>query len=113
MKLNRNSELVDIITTAAEDNNFTCSFDYSGRCMYGKTCFGIVGSLSNIGGFFIDLTTNILAIQEDNEDDSNMNELCGDLLNAFSSLSMDSMGLDSIIYFTRLKITENEEKENV
>lgn len=112
MKLDKNDELFDIITTAAEDNNFSCRDDYSGRCMYGKTCFGIVGNMSDIGGFFIGLTENVLAYQEDNEDNQVINEQCGDLLNCFNKVSIDSMGLDSIIYFNRLQITEDEEKEN-
>lgn len=102
-ELNVNEGLGRIIVDAAEANGFEPRFDYSGRGMYGKKCFGIVGSFSDIGGFF----TNVaMSCQEEEIELSDF----GDCV---TSVSMDNMGTESIIYFPRLIISQEEpEDEN-
>lgn len=60
--------------------------DYSGRNMYGATCFGIVGTIDSYTDFVLRL------VSEDH-----------DLAEAFvksNSLAQDDMGLSTIYYWT-------------
>ena len=72
--------------------------DYSGRGMYGDQCFGIV--VDDIGeafGFIAQLASReaVLAQHENRADD----------LRWMSGASMDSMGLSTIVYWPRVKVT--------
>ena len=94
IELNANEGLGKIIVDAARDNGFELYFNYSGRGMFGKKCFGITGNLSDIGSFFIDACMSC------------SEEEIYDLSDCFTSVQWDSLGIDKIFYFPRLLITE-------
>lgn len=73
--------------------------DYSGRGMYGASCFGIVtddpGLLLKLGAAL----QGLYLVEE------LRGELARELLEAMSaSVSQDSMGLSSIVYFPRVHV---------
>lgn len=61
---------------------------YSGRGMFGDTCFGLVGSRNDVIRFFIQLS------KKDEE-------LADDLLDRMAT---DNMGYDTIFYFPRFQL---------
>lgn len=82
-------ELRDLIESFCEDYGYSFYSDYSGRCMFGKTCVGIV----------CDDTNTAL---EELEDYLRENEC--DYADSISSYaSTDSMGLQMILYFPRVE----------
>lgn len=66
---------------------------YSGRGMYGRTCFGIVGGMSDFAKFICQLTQ----IDPD---------LAWDLS---QNVSRDSMAFDTIFYFPSYQLDEETE----
>lgn len=84
--------LTDREDASPEDAYLT--FDYSGRFMYGKTCFGIVGGISEYGRFLVQLAST------GPEGEDAAHELA-------QRVSTDSMGLDSIFYFPGVTISED------
>ncbi len=70
--------------------------DYSGRGMYGKTCFGITGGLSDYVEFLLQASM-VLGLDEARE--------------MFGAPSYDSMGWDTIYYFPNVKIREDDSFE--
>lgn len=62
--------------------------DYSGRGMFGETCFGIVGGDQEYAGFLLELA----------EDDKKLAKRLAD------SVSTDSMGMETIYYWRSLKL---------
>ena len=69
-------------------------FDYSGRGMFGRTCFGFVGSVRDLATFFYRLG---LVTDEVEGDDGTGEELA-------RALRMDDMGLQTIFYFPGLEV---------
>lgn len=68
----------------------TLRWDYSGRGMYGATCFGITGNLWLFGKF-------LLALSDCLDDVEVMDDL-------MDRVCTDSMGHDTIFYFPGLKV---------
>lgn len=70
--------------------------DYSGRGMYGETCFGIVvGGVNQAARFLVELAMS----------DEDATDLAGDLADAMRS---DSMGYDQIYYFPGYRLSDPE-----
>jgi len=90
-----NAEL-DILQDFCDEYEYDLREDYSGRCMYGKTCIGFV---ADCNGFEIamNLTRFLRDVNEEN------------LLEKFINQGSrsDQMGLSGIIYFPGLS-AENE-----
>ena len=78
--------------------------DYSGRCMFGEICFGVV--VHNIAMSEV-LRKIIIA---DRRDDPDLAKEAADLLEErkLTECRTDNMGLDYIIYFPHITV----EKEN-
>nr|DAH47973.1 MAG TPA: hypothetical protein [Caudoviricetes sp.] len=74
--------------------------DYSGRYMYGRTCFGIVTTdpYRVIGSMSMDLGMN------------GYEDLAIDL---YSNVCTDNMGMSTIIYFPDVEWNHEEESEDV
>lgn len=71
--------------------------DYSGRCMYGQSCIGIV---SDDNGFEIAMKLCRYLTDMGEED----------MMDVFdATVNEDSMGLSRIIYFPRIQVEETEE----
>jgi len=87
----------DVILTAlyeaglAEDD---IRWDYSGRGMYGQTCFGIVGSLLDYTGFLLQLASDTTGDRWDVAYDLSQR------------VNTDSMAMQTIFYFPGIKVTD-------
>ena len=76
----------------------TAYLRYSGRVMYGDTCFGIVCSSP---------AQAMLSIGQA----LGQEELDENLVEAFSDLRQDNMGLDTILYFPAISVSEETAEE--
>jgi hypothetical protein len=93
MKLNQEQQ--DMILEFAEDKDCRVYEQYSGRCMYGSKCFGLVGdSISNMS------MRLVIFLTRNGEED-----LAERLYN---NVRTDSMGLSSIIYFPNVEWNEGD-----
>ena len=79
---------------------------YSGRCMFGKSCLGVVVK-GNIGKLVADVIDDLDNIVD--EDKDNGNDSFRLVANAFRYMSTDSMGLDTIVYFKDTPFVDDEE----
>ena len=75
---------IDTLKDVAWQTSVEIDSTYSGRYMYGATCFGIVGNINSYTEFLFRLT---------NEDSDLASILAG------STVSMDDMGRDTIFYW--------------
>jgi hypothetical protein len=84
----------ELLQNFCDDYGFDPRFDYSGRCMYNKKCFGVVCSdpLETI-----ELLCDYI---RDNYED------CDSARDILGSPRMDSMGLDQILYFPSLNVED-------
>ena len=85
---------LDTLTDYASDLDFTVRTGYSGRCMYGATCVGIVGRG--------EATEVIGYINEDHPD------LAAKLLRGMRT---DSMGLSTIYYWPNLTVDSSTDED--
>ena len=78
--------------------------NYSGRGMFGEQCLGITG---NIGSIISNLVS--LAFEQGGEmsDTDKMHIVTG----LSRGVSVDSMGLSSIVYFPGVRFTSQDERE--
>ena len=77
---------------------------YSGRCMYGRNCPGIVLKTSESYMTPLDVAVRLADYIRD-EGEDNANELLG-------SICMDNLGLDTIIYFPDYDIDAEEDDDD-
>lgn len=70
---------IETLAAIAEQLDIEATTTYSGRGMYGATCFGIIGSTR-------DLVTFLRALDDEDAD-------------ALIDPSIDSMGVDSVFYW--------------
>lgn len=75
--------------------------DYSGKGMYGKTCFGIVGTLENLLLFAVEIARQVEAAEQTGEDHPLDDFLC-----RIHEVSTDSMGRSQIFYWPYVHVTE-------
>lgn len=87
-----------LILMAVTNLEFEPRFDYSGRGMYGRKCFGFVAS----GHAMLAYSS---FIKELADLQINLEEL-RDVLDYVTDVRWDNMGLDAIIYFPTLQIDE-------
>ena len=96
-----------------EDGELRIRENYSGRRMYDRKCVGVV--VSDPFEFFADLTENMLGVlddvwESDVEKYSDEMDRRVRILNALPdfirSTKMDSMGMDSILYWERFQWDE-------
>lgn len=79
-----------------EDYDFTVHRDYSGKFMFGRTCFGISGSGNVLTQFYI-------AIHDLSFDDE-FEEEVSVFWNREIEPCSDSLGLDTIWYFPQVQV---------
>jgi hypothetical protein len=80
------------------------TFTYSGRYMYGRQCFGVIGTLEDYGKFLL-----MLAEAEANAGNFYGGELAWELA---QGVSTDNMGFDTIYYFPSVKVTDGDSTES-
>lgn len=89
------SDLLSVLWESDIDVEDSPRWGYSGRGMYGRKCFGFVGTMENYGAFIIAMVVTL----EDGED----------FAREFASrVTTDSMGFDTIFYFPGIQIIESE-----
>lgn len=96
--------------------------DYSGRGMYGRKCVGITGSRNEcarlVGEVIKQMTQELFEHAIDCEDGQenaayDLNDQVQQGIDKLLDQSMDSMGLDVIVYFERLEpLTDDELSED-
>jgi hypothetical protein len=89
--------MIAVIETLADDLGGNVRYDYSGRGMYGERCVGIVIPYPSEW---------IEMVNERSENLFSDDEWC-----ELERYSMDSMGLDSIVYWPNISVDNNEENE--
>ena len=97
-----NPNLFNLIKFTAEQYGLDLRTDYSGRCMYGRECVGVVGQMHDIQNFLKEVTSE----SHYADDESEMFE---DWLCYCFDYRQDSMGLDIIIYWPDMEAPEEEE----
>ena len=88
----------DIEYAAYESDDFdpdTIRWDYSGRGMYGETCFSIVGEMRDLGAFMATVVPHI------------DHEIVP--ISAWADVRQDSMGLQSVFYWTKIKAVKPQD----
>ena len=94
------SDILDALADA--DIEEEPRWNYSGRGMYGRECFGIVGTMEDYSNFLLGLTTVFY------DQVGDIYEARG-LVHRFTEcVSTDSMGYDTIFYFPGIVVLENE-----
>jgi hypothetical protein len=77
---------------------------YSGRGMYGETCYGVVGDETALAEFETALA--LLTVMDDLDDEVNGYTALNALTDVQDMRREDSMGLDRIYYYPSLTVTE-------
>ena len=91
-----------------EEEGLSVRDDYSGRCMFGRTCFGIV--VDNIATAIYDLANTLQSIiDEDPESDLADDAEAFIEYDGFDTCSTDNMGLRYIVYFTDITVAKEDE----
>jgi hypothetical protein len=100
----KTSELMDALETVGfrneDDNSFVSNFggelsfyrDYSGRGMYGATCFGITVNSHASTTMFMLAVREVIGLE--------------DTVYLASAMRSDSMGYDTIVYFPGWTLTD-------
>lgn len=74
--------------------------DYSGRGMYGRTCFGFVGGPRDLVKFLLELSDLL----------DEFDEVDGDL-EAWYDMSQDNMGYDTIYYWPLIHVVDEDDDQ--
>lgn len=90
----------DLLERVADDVGVTLRFDYSGRFMFGRTCFGFVGDVHDLAAFFY-----ALGLYPGGDGG------VGDAL--ARRLRRDNVGLEMIYYFPGVDVTEPASDDDV
>lgn len=93
------SNIICDVLNCYSSNELYVEDDYSGRGMYGETCFGIVGNEDDLINFATVISWR-LGIKQD------INTF-GDFNRLMSAKTVDSMGLDTIWYFPGFQTDDN------
>lgn len=100
MKFNMSRELYDYLQ---EVSDLSLRDDYSGRFMFGATCFGIVtSSLATVAKEFDRALCDVMSMCASDEPEVDaIAEEAEELrdMDIFQNYCQDSMGLDYIVYF--------------
>lgn len=75
---------------------------YSGRGMYGKTCFGFVGNDEDYTNFLFTL------IENNHEDDAHVSDAIQVAREFSRRMHRDNMGYEYIYYFPGITVLDNE-----
>lgn len=104
----RDKPLFDAILQVAEEEEYKVR-SYSGRAMYGRRCLGVIGQIDSFKfGMQVAL---FMAQTKIDEEESSENCVYVDNLPMTHS-RMDNMGLDMVLYFPHIAVTEEQENED-
>jgi len=104
----KRSYLEDALAEADVDPE-RARWDYSGRGMYGRTCFGFVGNFGDLARFCYELGHEVgeLSGSDDPSSWDEANELSNVNAAFLGSVRVDDMGLDLIFYFPDVEVVDN------
>lgn len=85
-------------------------WNYSGRHMYGRTCFGFVGGESTLARFFVALGRHQGWFDESGDDDEHP-DLTNVLDELTSAVHRDDMGYETIFYFPGVEVDEEDDED--
>ena len=80
-----------IRNSISENNQYALYENYSGRCMFGRTCLGIIVQRNDS---FIDFIIKLTKYLDDNGIE--------DVDFSLEGVSYDALGLDTIVYFPNI-----------
>jgi hypothetical protein len=106
------TENFDRIEQICEDNEVQLYNGYSGRGMYGSTCFGITGSHRDCTAVIADIITAYVEEIMNNAENTNRNDL-PHFIRDIMNYRQDSMGLDTILYWQKIKSISVDNEEAV
>ena len=84
--------VIDALDNAGADPDRALRESYSGRAMYGTTCFGITGSIHEYSAFLVELTRL-------DDEEQYASELA-------MSVRTDDMGRETIFYFPGIELED-------
>lgn len=100
---------IQFLRDEAEVRSCELRDDYSGRGMYGKQCFALVGEVCDcmhvMHSFIMDLYDNIVQAALDVDDGEDRQSLhvtkhaVDALVHELANIRMDSMGLSTVVYW--------------
>jgi hypothetical protein len=105
MKINKNF-LESAEETASELNIKFVPWTYSGRGMFGKECFGVVTDRPEAISMILFATF----VQIETDRDIDWNGHWG-ILQLLKRSRIDSMGLESIVYYENVQIDDEDEED--
>ena len=106
MKLNLTPDFVQAVTDQLE---LDVRPDYSGRGMYGHTCFGIVGSARDLARFLIELSDIIDGLNSYEGDEHG--QFVDTDMEPWYDVHQDSMGWDTIYYWPSIRVVDPEDTD--
>lgn len=96
------SDILAALDYADMDSEDAPHWGYSGRSMYGRTCFGFVGTMEDYTNFILGLVD---VFYDQTEDIDVSKHLAGQF---GERVATDSMGHDTIFYFPGIQVLDNE-----
>lgn len=93
-------EVIEILVGDADIDTDLISTDYSGRAMYGKTCFAFTGSSSDLLSFGVQLGRWIA------DEDAHDSPHSFDIDDFLVDVRTDSLGMQTIYYFPRVQVVD-------
>jgi hypothetical protein len=101
----KRNTLADLLGEAGVDED-QVRWDYSGRGMYGRTCFGFTGNQRNLVAFALGLGYESRAQEDDPSEEVEFTQ--GDAISFLAAVRTDSMGLDTIFYFPGVEVEQED-----
>lgn len=96
------SDILAALDYADMDSEDGPRWGYSGRGMYGRTCFGFVGTMEDYSNFLLGLVDVFYDQTEDIDTAKYLASQFGE------RVSTDSMRYDTIYYFPGIQVLDNE-----
>ena len=98
------AKFMEAVSHTEENNDIHVREAYSGRGMYGETCFGVEGQPTALAEFETALA--LLTVMDDLDDEVTGYTALNALTDVQDMRREDSMGMDRIYYYPHLKVTE-------
>lgn len=100
-------DVLAVLLEDAEIDERAARWHYSGRGMYGRTCFGFTGGTRDLARFFAQLGHQVGQAYERDAERTEEDDRLDDLLEELQrTLTTDSLGLDSIFYFPGVEVDD-------
>ncbi len=97
MRISRDTVMEAVFQAGLDEDSVTET--YSGRYMYGKTCFGIIGHIQDFAMFLVELATHHTEGYE--------------YASEFAQrMKMDNMANDYIFYFPGITLVDESDSED-